>query len=133
MDMIDAIRDPNLLGAAFRNLETWNSWIVCLKAIFGLPLNADEFCFFQACTGRQESPHKPFKEVYLIVGRRGGNHSSPHRSPFSRGLSRLFRFPRSGRTRNDSGHRDGSPSGSHHFEIHQGHFGHSNVRVPDRT
>ena len=32
--------------------DSWRAWRVALKAMFALPLDADEFAIFQAATGR---------------------------------------------------------------------------------
>jgi hypothetical protein len=72
MTIIDAISDEHLLKPLFKNLSTWKAWICALKCIFGLPLNDEELALYQKCTGREKPPTKPFKEIYLIVGRRGG-------------------------------------------------------------
>ena len=72
MDIIQAVTDKNLLGGLFRDLSTWQAWLVALKAIFGLPMNDEELILYRRCTGRVNPPRKPFKEIYLIVGRRGG-------------------------------------------------------------
>jgi hypothetical protein len=72
MNIIQAIEDPNLLKPIFRELTTWRAWIICLKTIFGLQMNEKETAFYRLCTGRQTPPTKLFKEVYMIVGRRGG-------------------------------------------------------------
>ncbi|MCX5884608.1 MAG: hypothetical protein NT096_01625 [Proteobacteria bacterium] len=72
VNIIEAIQDSNLLGGVFKKLDTWCSWIVALKAIFALPLSEEDLILYQKCTGRQIVPQKPFKEVYFVVGRRGG-------------------------------------------------------------
>lgn len=72
MDIVTAMRDKNLFRPLFRDLSTWGSWIVALKAIFGLEMNNDELALFKQCTGRETPPQKPFKEVFLICGRRSG-------------------------------------------------------------
>ena len=72
MDIISALKDKNLFKPLFRNLETWWSWITALKVIFGLSLTGDELALYQRCTGREKPPTRPFKEIFLIVGRRGG-------------------------------------------------------------
>jgi len=53
--IIDALRDPQLLGAlpAFRDLSTWAAWLVFLKAFYGLMLDAAELALFRERTGRQ--------------------------------------------------------------------------------
>jgi hypothetical protein len=73
IDIVQAIQDKNLFLPLFKDhLSTWQAWITALKAIFALPLTDEEVTLYQRCTGREIAPQKPFKEVYLIVGRRGG-------------------------------------------------------------
>lgn len=72
MNIVEAISDKNLFGGIFKDLTTWRMWVICLKAIFALPLDEEELALFRQCTGRERPPQKPFKEVYLVVGRRGG-------------------------------------------------------------
>jgi hypothetical protein len=72
MNIVDAIQDKALFGQLFKDLSTWQAWIAVLKAIFALPMDDGERSLYQRCTGREKSPQKPFKEIYLIVGRRGG-------------------------------------------------------------
>lgn len=76
MNIIESLSDPNLLGGlpAFRNLETWTPWLVVLKAIYGLPLKADEAALFRKLTGRSRySPPKGgWQEIVVITGRQSG-------------------------------------------------------------
>jgi hypothetical protein len=72
LNIVEAIQDKNLFLPLFKDLSTWRPWITALKAIFALPMAPDELSLYQRCTGRQITPQKAFKEVYLIVGRRGG-------------------------------------------------------------
>ena len=72
MNIVDAIADPNLLGAAVKDPTTFGAWLTVLKAIFGLPLSDDEATLFRSRTGRSELPKGPFGIAWLIVGRRGG-------------------------------------------------------------
>ena len=51
---------------------TWNSWRALLKAMFALPLTEDELELYRQLTGRQKVPAAPCREVWLLVGRRGG-------------------------------------------------------------
>lgn len=67
----DACRDPNLFGNWFAG-ESWATWRVLDKAIFGEPLDADEFAIFKELTGRDDAPTESAAEVWLIIGRRGG-------------------------------------------------------------
>lgn len=72
LNIIEAIHDKNLFLPLFKDLTTWYSWIVALKALFALPLTETDLALYRKCTGRENAPQKPFKEIYLIVGRRGG-------------------------------------------------------------
>src|SRR5499433_4526218 len=72
--IIEAIRNPKLFGSLprFKKLDTWVSWLVVLKAIFGLPMTAEDLLVFNRHTGRTLPPIGGSKETYLIIGRRGG-------------------------------------------------------------
>lgn len=72
--IIDAIRNRKLFGSLprFKNLSTWTSWLVVLKAIFGLPMTVDDLMIFSRHTERIFPPIGGSKETYLIIGRRGG-------------------------------------------------------------
>jgi hypothetical protein len=74
MTIIDAIKDKRLFGGLpmFGDLSTWENWLVCLKAIFALEMTPAEFEIYQKFTGRADPPTEPFKEVFLLIGRRGG-------------------------------------------------------------
>ena len=67
----DACLEPNLFGDWFGG-PTWANWRVVDKAMFGLPLDDDEMPIFRELTGRTEAPTGLAKEVWLLVGRRGG-------------------------------------------------------------
>jgi hypothetical protein len=73
-NIIEAIKNPKLFGCLprFKKLETWTSWLVVLKAIFGLPMTSDDVVIFNRHTGRDYPPNCGSKETYLIIGRRGG-------------------------------------------------------------
>jgi hypothetical protein len=74
MTIIDAIKDKRLFGGLpiFSDLSTWANWLVCLKAIFALEMTRAESEIYQKFTGRMDHPTEPFKEVFLLIGRRGG-------------------------------------------------------------
>jgi hypothetical protein len=40
MNIVEAIDDPNLLGASIRNPDSWKPWRALLAAAFGLPLDS---------------------------------------------------------------------------------------------
>lgn len=72
MNVIDAIRDERLFRPLFKDLKSWNAWIVFLKTVFALPLDPAELGVYRQCTGRAVPPSRPFPEIFAIVGRRGG-------------------------------------------------------------
>lgn len=70
IDIVQVIHD--LLRPLFKDLSTWFAWIVFLKAVFGLPMTPEESALYMAYTGRSDSPQRPFREVWAVIGRRGG-------------------------------------------------------------
>lgn len=72
MNIIEAIHDKNLFRPFFRDLTSWAAWFVVLRAIFSLPMDAEERALFQKLTGRANPPAEPVREAWLICGRRGG-------------------------------------------------------------
>jgi hypothetical protein len=72
IDIMTAIADENLLGAAFRDRETWAAWFAFLKSLFGLKLSAAELKTFRQCTERDFPRAGGHREGYLICGRRAG-------------------------------------------------------------
>ena len=72
MNIIDAIESAKIFARLFKDPETWQTWIVCLKAIFGLPMTKKELKTFRKFTGRKKRPDQQFKEIFLAIGRRGG-------------------------------------------------------------
>jgi hypothetical protein len=72
IDIVKAFEDPKIFGSVIRNQETWANWKVALKAIFGLAMSEDELKVFKEFTGREKMFDSSFKEVFLIIGRRGG-------------------------------------------------------------
>ena len=72
MNILDAINNDQLFKPLFKDLSTWSGWFTLLRAFFGLPMGKDELKLFEACTGRKQAPQGDFKELWAIVGRRGG-------------------------------------------------------------
>lgn len=72
MNIIQACEDPKLFGQLFKDPRTWASWFVFLKAVFGLKMERGELATWRKCTSRHNPSGQPFKEVFCIVGRRGG-------------------------------------------------------------
>lgn len=72
MNILQAIESPEIFRPLFRDLRTWNSWLIFLKALFALPMERKDRKLFRACTNRARIPKQPFKEAYVIAGRRSG-------------------------------------------------------------
>jgi hypothetical protein len=72
MTILEALSDPQLLGAAFPDASTWTAWRVFQAALFGLPMSEDDLGLYRSCTGRPTPPTSPSREAWVIVGRRGG-------------------------------------------------------------
>jgi hypothetical protein len=69
---IDQALAPNLLGAALGDAESWKTWRTVLKAAFGIELNDSEAAAFAAVAGSRAPPAQRVRELWAIVGRRGG-------------------------------------------------------------
>jgi hypothetical protein len=72
MDIIKAINSEKMFKPCFRDLSTWSSWFVLLKAIFCLPMDDADLALYRRCTGRERPPARGFKELWAVIGRRGG-------------------------------------------------------------
>jgi hypothetical protein len=51
MNIIEAIDDPNLLGASIRDPDSWKPWRALLAAAFGLPLDPTRPSFSASARG----------------------------------------------------------------------------------
>jgi hypothetical protein len=72
VNIIEAIEDQGLLRRAFKDLSTWRAWMIYLKALFGLPMDAEDMKLFSECTGLTEAPGERVRESFVIAGRRSG-------------------------------------------------------------
>jgi Phage Terminase len=72
IDIDQALRDPNLLGAVLGNQASWQTWRAVLKAAFGLGLNRDEAHAFASVAGNRAPPQQRVRELWAVVGRRAG-------------------------------------------------------------
>ena len=70
--ILDAVADGRLFGAAFRDMSTWRAWLVFLAGLFALPMSAEQAEVWRECTGRSVLPDRPFREAWLVCGRRSG-------------------------------------------------------------
>ena len=68
----DALYDPQLLGGAFGDTETWATWLATLKAAFGISLNRAERRAFEAVAGSREPPSRKVEQLWAIAGRGSG-------------------------------------------------------------
>lgn len=73
LSIIESLDDPALFAPWFEG-PTWAGWRAVLKAAFAIPLSADELTLFRAVAER-DPPTSPVKELWCIVGRRGGKDS----------------------------------------------------------
>jgi hypothetical protein len=67
----EACADPHLFGPWLKG-ESWATWRVIDKALFGLPLDEAERAVFRDLTGRDQPPTEPSDEAWIIAGRRAG-------------------------------------------------------------
>jgi hypothetical protein len=73
IEIVEALDDPNLFGPWFSG-PSWATWKAVLKAAFALPMDADDLKLFRAVAER-DPPRKRVRELWAIVGRRGGKDS----------------------------------------------------------
>jgi Terminase large subunit, T4likevirus-type, N-terminal len=66
------LTDSRLLGAGLAPIETWQTWRITLRAAFGEALTDAEREVFKAIAGDRGLPLKRVRELWCIVGRRGG-------------------------------------------------------------
>jgi hypothetical protein len=71
MTILDALADRNLLGAlpAFHDLATWHTWLVFLRAIYGLPMTAAQRAIFTRKTEARRSAAATARRRALLVAR----------------------------------------------------------------
>jgi hypothetical protein len=68
----ESLSDKNLLGAALGDLDSWATWLTCLRAAFGTKLTASELQTFSAIAGDRAPPAEKVRELWIIAGRRSG-------------------------------------------------------------
>jgi hypothetical protein len=67
-----ALADGRLLGAALGDTDSWSTWLVVLKAAFGLPLSDAELASFHRVAGDRPVPSKRVRELWCVCARRSG-------------------------------------------------------------
>lgn len=69
--ILDLMTDPQLLGATFSG-ATWERWRIVLAAAFGLGLGEEHLPLYRLLTGRTQVPTSAIRELWAVIGRRGG-------------------------------------------------------------
>lgn len=72
LNIINTVHDERLFAPHFRPLLTWRAWLAVLAALFGPTLDPDALALYRKLTGRKQPPSKPFREAWIIAGRRAG-------------------------------------------------------------
>jgi len=71
MNIIEALHRNDCFKPLFRDVSTWHSWEVYLKALFGLEIeDLKDRKLLKDCTGLKET--KAVRESFVICGRRSG-------------------------------------------------------------
>jgi hypothetical protein len=68
--IIEFVTDAQLLGLSLSPAQR-----TLLRAIYGLPLGAEDLALWRECTGRETYPGRPFSEATVIAGARAGKDS----------------------------------------------------------
>ncbi len=71
MRLDEALDDPKLFASAFTG-SSWAAWRTILRATYALPPRPGDLERFQALTQRKAWPTSPFRECWIVAGRRGG-------------------------------------------------------------
>jgi hypothetical protein len=72
LTILDAVQDEHLFKPFFKNPQSWATWFAILAAIFALPMDAEQVRLYSLASGRTGIPTSVAKEVWLVIGRRGG-------------------------------------------------------------
>jgi terminase large subunit-like protein len=67
-----ALADVRMLGAGLSSRETWQTWLIALKAAFALPLTEEEREIFRDIAGERGLPKHRVRELWCVAGRRSG-------------------------------------------------------------
>jgi hypothetical protein len=54
------------------DISTWSTWLAILKSAFALPLDDEEHAIFASVAGNRNLPKQRVRELWCIIGRRGG-------------------------------------------------------------
>jgi hypothetical protein len=75
LNIIELMNDRALVGGAYAG-DTWRVWRSVLKATFALPMADDELEIFRSVAGNRNVPQRRVRELWAVVGRRGGKDSA---------------------------------------------------------
>ena len=67
-----ALTDPQLLGAALGEQASWETWLVVLRAAYGLNLTDQQRETFLAVAGNRHPPTRRVRELWCQISRRSG-------------------------------------------------------------
>jgi hypothetical protein len=70
MKILAAMKDPLLFRSWFAG-DSWNTWIVVLKALFAVAMNEMEQVIYGQISGRKTVP-SALRELWILAGRRSG-------------------------------------------------------------
>jgi hypothetical protein len=70
--IIEALESREFFLPVIKTPETWRSWEMFLRALYGLPMTSEEQVLFERCTRRRYEAGRQFHEAYCVCGRRGG-------------------------------------------------------------
>jgi hypothetical protein len=95
LSISELMSDEALTGKAYSG-SSWATWRAVLKAAYALPLSSAELSRFAEVAGNRNPPQKRVRELWSVVGRRGGKDSiaaliALHASLFA--VPALFRRP----------------------------------------
>lgn len=70
--IVEALLNKQLLGAALGASKSWNTWLAIFQAAFGLQLDDEQQKIFAEVAGGRKPPTRRVRELWAVVGRRGG-------------------------------------------------------------
>lgn len=78
LSIIEAAKDERIFRPFLQDkngkIGTWNNWLACLRAIYGLPIPSKRHDVIQEVTGRDPDllPDEAFEVILALTGRRSG-------------------------------------------------------------
>jgi hypothetical protein len=63
ISIIQVIHDENLLGRYFKDLSTWEAWLVFLRDLFGLSVPRRQWPSYRKCTGDILPQERKYREA----------------------------------------------------------------------